>query len=76
VTLAKDTKATAIKISRLEDYIQAFDSVLARIQKVMPDDLKVYRRIVEARDRKKKQQQAYDEETDETLLEDSKEDEF
>ncbi len=76
MTLAKDTKATAIKISRLEDYIQAFDSVLARIQKVMPDDLKVYRRIVEARDRKKKQQQAYDEETDETLLEDSKEDEF
>jgi hypothetical protein len=49
-TLARDTHGRAIKISRFDDYIHAFDSVLDRIQKVMPDDLKVYERIVEARD--------------------------
>jgi hypothetical protein len=49
-TLARDTQRRAKKISRLEDEIARFDAVLDQIQKLMPEDLKVYDRIVEARD--------------------------
>lgn len=48
--LAKVTKGKAIKISHLDEEICRFDVVLDRIQKLMPDDLKVYDRIVEVRD--------------------------
>ena len=34
----------------LEDEIARFDAVLDRIQKLMPQDMKVYDRVVEARD--------------------------
>jgi hypothetical protein len=50
VTLAKDTKGRAIRISHLDEEICKFDGVLDRIQKLMTNDLKVYDRIVEVRD--------------------------
>ena len=46
----EDTHSYNVKISRLEDEIARFDAVLDHIQKLMPEDLKVYDRIAEARD--------------------------
>jgi hypothetical protein len=46
----EDTHSYNVKISRLEDEIARFDAVLDHILKLMPEDLKVYDRIVEARD--------------------------
>jgi hypothetical protein len=37
-------------LTLLEEEIAHFDAVLDRIQKLMPQDLKVYDRVVEARD--------------------------
>jgi hypothetical protein len=46
----EDTHSHNVKISRLEEEIARFDAVLDHIQKLMPEDLKVYDRIAEARD--------------------------
>jgi hypothetical protein len=59
MTLAKDdAQGTETKISRFDEDIVRFDSVLDRIQKLMPYDLKVYDKIVEARDKIFQLQQA------------------
>jgi hypothetical protein len=53
----EDTQRTAIKITKLEDEICRFDSILDRIQKVMPDNMRVYGFIVLTRDAMFKLQQ-------------------
>ena len=44
------TDLGAQKLTKLDEEIVRFDSVLDRIEKLMPEDLKVYDRIVEVRD--------------------------
>lgn len=50
MTTREDTKATAIKISSLEEKIRDFDSTLVNIQELLSDDIRVYDNVVEARD--------------------------
>jgi hypothetical protein len=53
LTLARDTKGTAIKISELTKFefeIRRFDIILDLIQKHVPDDLKIWERIDGVRD--------------------------
>jgi hypothetical protein len=49
-SLAIDTQGRAIKITRLSEEIQVFDSKLGKIQTLFQDDLKVCDRICEVRD--------------------------
>ena len=50
----EDTRNSSLKFStkvtKLEEEIVRFDAVLDRIQRVMPEDVKVYDRIMEVRD--------------------------
>jgi|SRR5215218_155373 len=46
----EDTHSYNVKISRLEEEIRRFDCILDRIQKLMPEDMRVYNDIVQARD--------------------------
>lgn len=50
MTVSKDTKGIAIKISQLDEQIRAFDCVLDRIQILLSDDIAVYDYVVQARD--------------------------
>jgi hypothetical protein len=57
VTVAEDTNYSKLnisfrntKITRLEEEIRCFGSVLDRIQTLMPDDIAVYDYVVQARD--------------------------
>ena len=63
----EDTKDSAIsfssktktkKVIKLEEEIAHWDSVLDRIQKVMPEDMRVYDHVVQARDAAFRLQQA------------------
>jgi len=46
----EDTHTYNAKISTLEEEICRFDSMLDRLQKLMPEDIRVYDHIVEVRD--------------------------
>ena len=46
----EDTHCYDVKISRLEEEIRRFDTVLDSIQKLMPEDMGVYGHIVQIRD--------------------------
>lgn len=46
----EDTHSYDVKISRLEEEICRFDTVLDNIQKLMPEDMEVYDHIVQVRD--------------------------
>ena len=49
--MAEDSYPSNVKLTKLEEEIISFDSVLDRIQKVMPiHDLRVYDKIVHVRD--------------------------
>jgi hypothetical protein len=46
----KDTTSYHISVTKLDHEIIHFDSILERIQQVMPEDLKIYDAIVSVRD--------------------------
>ena len=50
MTVAEDSRILNVKVTKLEEEIVCFDSVLERVQKVMPHDLKIYEKIVHVRD--------------------------
>jgi hypothetical protein len=56
INFAKDLRAQ--KLTKLEEEICRFDAVLDSIQKLMPDDMRVYDYIVQVRDAMFKLQQS------------------
>jgi hypothetical protein len=46
----KDTTSYHISVTKLDHEIVHFDSILERIQQVMPEDMKIYDAIVNVRD--------------------------
>jgi hypothetical protein len=58
LTVAEDSHTLNVKLTKLEREIASFDSVLDWIQKLMPDNLRVYDYVVQARDAVFRLQQA------------------
>jgi hypothetical protein len=50
LTVAEDSRTPNVKLTKLEQEIASFDSVLDWIQKLMPDNMRVYDYVVQARD--------------------------
>jgi hypothetical protein len=48
--LAEDSQCSNVKLTKLEQEIAHFDCVLDWIQKLMPDNLRVYDYVVQTRD--------------------------
>lgn len=48
--MKKDNQDYNVKLTKLDEEIVHFDSVLEQIQERMPEDLRVYEAIVQARD--------------------------
>jgi hypothetical protein len=50
MTVAEDSRTLNVNLTKLEEEIARFDSVLVRIQNLMLDNLRVYEYVVQTRD--------------------------